>query len=160
MKFLEDILSNKSGLGECKRAQLNLNCSAILSRTLSPKLEDPGKLTIPYTLGKVIIKKVLYDLGASVNLIPRTIFKQMRISELKPTRMTIQLADASVRLLLGIVEDVPVQVEKFFVSGDFMVMEIEEDKKVPIIIGKPFLRITRVIANMREDTLTIRVEDE
>jgi hypothetical protein len=87
---------------------LNLNCSAILSKTLSPKLEDPRKFIIPCTLGKLTIKKALYDLRASVSLMSRTIFEQIEIDELKPTRMTIQLADASVRLPLEIIEDVPV----------------------------------------------------
>jgi hypothetical protein len=90
-KFLKDILSNKHSLGECQRAQLNLNYIVILSRTLPPKMEDPRKFTIPCTLGKLTIKKALCDLGASVSLMSRTIFEQIGIGELKPTRMTIQL---------------------------------------------------------------------
>jgi hypothetical protein len=74
--------------------------------------------------------------------------------------MTIQLTDASIRLPLGIVEDVPVKVEKFFILGDFMVMEIEKDKKVSIILERSFLRTTGMIVDMREDTLTVRVGDE
>jgi hypothetical protein len=66
----------------------------------------------------------------------------MGIGELKPTRMTIQLTDTSVQLPLEIEEDIPVKVRKFFVPGDFMVMEIEEDKKISIILGSPFLRTT------------------
>jgi hypothetical protein len=74
--------------------------------------------------------------------------------------MTIQFADASVRLLLRIVEDVPVQVDKFFIPGDFIVMEMEEDKEVSIILERPFLRTAGVITDMRESMLTIRVGDE
>ena len=66
---------------------------------------------------------------------PRTIFDRMGVGELRPTQMTLQLADSSVRLPLGIVEDVPVQVGKFYVPADFVVMEMEEDKEVPIILG-------------------------
>jgi hypothetical protein len=66
----------------------------------------------------------------------------MGIGELKPTRITIQLIDTSVQLPLEIEEDIPVKVRKFFVPGDFMVMEIEEDKKISIILGSPFLRTT------------------
>jgi hypothetical protein len=74
--------------------------------------------------------------------------------------MTIQLVDASVRLPIGIVEDVPVKVGRFFVPGDFMIMKMEDDKEIPIILRRSFLRIARVIADMREDTLTVRVRDE
>jgi hypothetical protein len=84
----------------------------------------------------------------------------MGIRELKPIRMTIQLVDASVRLSLGIVEDVPVKVGIFFVLGDFIVMEMEKDKEVPIILGRPFLRTVGVIVDMREGTLMVRVRDE
>jgi hypothetical protein len=74
--------------------------------------------------------------------------------------MTIQFADAFDRLLLRIVEDVPVQVDKFFISGDFIVMEMEEDKEVSIILERAFLRTAGVITDMRESMLTIRVGDE
>jgi hypothetical protein len=85
IKFLKDILFNKCSLGECKKAQLNLNYIAILSGTMSPKMEDPEKFTIPYILEKVSIKKALYDLRASMSLVPCIIFERMCIGELKPT---------------------------------------------------------------------------
>jgi len=106
IKFLKNILSNNHSLGEYKTTQLNLNYSARLSKTLSSKLKDPEKFIISCILETVTIKKALYDLGASVSLMSHTIFEQMGIGKLKPTRMTIQLADASVRLPLRIEEDV------------------------------------------------------
>jgi hypothetical protein len=74
--------------------------------------------------------------------------------------MTLQLADASVRLPMGVVEDVPVQVGKFFVPGDFVVMEMEEDRDVPIILGRPFLRTARTVFDTYEGTLTMKIEGE
>jgi Aspartyl protease len=139
-KFLKDILSNKRSLGERETVKLTEQCSAILRSELPPKLEDPDKFSIPCSIGKATIKKALCDLGASVSLMPCTIFDRMEVGELKPTRMTLQLADSSVRLPLGIVKDVPVLVGKFYVPADFVVMEMEEDKEVPIILGRPFLR--------------------
>jgi hypothetical protein len=138
-KFLMDILSNKRSLGERETVKLTEQCSAILRSELPPKLEDPGKFSIPCSIGKATIKKALCDLGASVSLMQRTIFDRMEVGELKPTRMTLQLADSSVRLPLGIMEDVPVLVGKFYVPADFVVMEMEEDKEVPNILGRPFL---------------------
>jgi hypothetical protein len=74
--------------------------------------------------------------------------------------MTLQLADSSVRLPIGIVEDVPVQMGKFFVPGDFVVMEMDEDKDVPVILGRPFLRTARTIFDTYEGTLTMRIGNE
>jgi Aspartyl protease len=150
-KFLKDILSNKRSLKDCKSVQLNLECGAVVSRELPPKFGDPGKFTIPCTIDKAVIKKALCDFGASVSLMPHTIFQRIGVGELKPTRMILQLADSSVRLPLGIVEDVPVQVGKFFVPGDFVVMEMDEDKDVPVILGRHFLRTARTIStHMKE----------
>ncbi|WP_284205820.1 retropepsin-like aspartic protease, partial [Aliivibrio sifiae] len=127
---------------------------------LPPKLGDPGKFTIPCTIGKAVIKKALCDLGASVSLMPHTVFQRIGVGELRPTRMTLQLADASTRLPLGIVEDMPVQVGKFFVPGDFVVMDMEEDKDVPIILGRPFLRTARTVFDTYEGTLTMNIGGE
>jgi hypothetical protein len=95
-----------------------------------------------------------------VSLIPRTIFDRIEVGELKPTRMTLQLPDSSVRLPLGIVEDVPVLVGKFYVPTDFVVMEMEEDKEVPIILGRPFLRTAGAMIDVKNDTLTINIGDD
>ncbi|XP_078169730.1 uncharacterized protein LOC144564087 [Carex rostrata] len=84
----------------------------------------------------------------------------MGVGELRPTRMTLQLADSSVRLPLGIVEDVLVQVGKFYVPADFVVMEMEEDKEVPIIMGRPFLRTAGAIIDVEKGTLTLNIECE
>jgi hypothetical protein len=159
-KFLKDILSNKRSLGGRETVKLTEQCSAILRSELPPKLEDPGKFSIPCSIGKATIKKALCDLGASVSLMPRTIFDRMEVGELKPTRMTLQLADSSVRLPLGIVEDVPVLVGKFFVPADFVVMEMEEDKEVPIILGRPFLRTAGAMIDVKNGTLTLNIGDD
>ncbi|XP_078156037.1 uncharacterized protein LOC144551795 [Carex rostrata] len=111
-------------------------------------------------LRKATIRKALCDLGASVSLMPRTIYERMGVGELRPTRMSLQLADSSVRLPLGIVEDVPVQVGKYFVPVDFVVMEMEEDKEVPIILGRPFLRTAGAIIDVSQGTLTMNFGGE
>ena len=98
-------------------------------------MSDPGKITIPCTFGKVSVKKALCDLGVSVSLMPYSVFKKMGDGELIATRMTLQLADSSHRLPLGIVENVPIQVGKFFNPTDFVVVDMEEDRDVPVILG-------------------------
>ncbi|XP_078171369.1 uncharacterized protein LOC144565476 [Carex rostrata] len=159
-KFLKDILSNKRSLGGAETVKLTEQCSAILNSELPPKLDDPGKFSIPCIIGKATIKRALCDLGASVSLMPRTIFEKLGVGELKPTRMSLQLADSSVRLPLGIIEDVPVQVGKYYVPVDFVVMEMEEDKEVPIILGRPFLRTAGAIIDVFQGTLTLNFGGE
>jgi len=159
-KFLKDVLSNKRSLGEKETVKLTEQCSAILKSDLPPKLDDPGKFSIPCTIGKATIKRALCDLGASVSLMPRTIYDRMGVGELRPTRMSLQLADSSVRFPLGIMEDVPVQVGKYFVPVDFVVMEMEEDKEVPIILGRPFLRTAGAIIDVSHGTLTMNLGGE
>jgi hypothetical protein len=159
-KFLKDILSNKRSLGGRETVKLTEQCSAILRSELPPKLGDPGKFFIPCTIGKATIRQALCDLGASVSLMPCSIFDRLVVGELKPTRMTLQLADSSMRLPLGIVEDVPVKVGKFYVPGDFVVMEMEEDKEVPIILGRPFLRTAGALIDVKNGTLTLNIGDE
>ena len=118
-KFLKDIFSNKRSLNERRKVVLNLECSATLRRESPPKLKDLGNFTIPCTIGKTRIRRALCDLGASVSLMPHTVFKRIWVGELKPTRLTIQLADSSIRAPIGIVEDVPILVGKYFYTWRF-----------------------------------------
>ncbi|XP_048235711.1 uncharacterized protein LOC125371220 [Ricinus communis] len=138
-KFLKDMLSNKRKIEENATVSLTAECSAILQNKLQKKLGDPGSYSIPVKLGDIEIKKALYDLGASVSLMPLSICKKLQMGELKPTRISLQLANRSVRFPFGILEDVPLIVGKFFILCDFMVMEMEEDEQVLIIPGRPLL---------------------
>ncbi|XP_021750404.1 uncharacterized protein LOC110716078 [Chenopodium quinoa] len=128
--------------------------------TLPKKLDDPGSYSIPVKLGDIEINKALCDLGASVSLMPLSICKKLQMGELKPTRISLQLADKSVKFPLGVLEDVPLRVTKFFIPCDFVVMEMEEDAHVPIILGKPFLATTGAIIDMKNGKITFEVGDE
>ena len=89
------------------------------------KYKDPGCPTISMQIGDTYVKKVLLDLGANVNLLPYSIYKQLGLGELKTTTMTLSLADWSIKAPKGIVEDVLVQVDKFYYPIDFVVLDIE-----------------------------------
>jgi len=120
---------------------LTEECSAIIQNKLPPKLSDPGSFSIPCSVGGLTISRALCDLGASVSLMPYSICKKLQEGELKPTTISLQLVDRSVKYPLGVLEDVPLQVGKFFIPCDFLVMEMEEDSRIPIILGRPFLAI-------------------
>jgi len=106
---------------------LTEECNAILQNKLPPNLEDVGSFSIQRSVGDVTISLILYDLGASVSLMPHSICKRFQLEELKPTTSYIQLVDGSVKYLIGVLEDVLLQVGKFFIPCGFVVMKIEED---------------------------------
>ncbi|XP_021748087.1 uncharacterized protein LOC110713944 [Chenopodium quinoa] len=157
---MRDLLSNKSRLEESATISLPKEVSAIIQNKLPQKLGDPGSYAIPVKIGDLEAMDALCDLGASVSLMPYSIAKTLKVGDLKPTRMSLQLADRTVRLPLGILEDVPVQVGRVFVPCDFVVMEMEEDSRVPLILGRPFLNTAGVVIDMKEGRLTLNVGDE
>ncbi|XP_048231312.1 uncharacterized protein LOC107261384 [Ricinus communis] len=159
-KFLKDMLSNKRKIKENATISLTVEYSAILQNKLPKNLGDPGSYSIPVKLGDIEIKKALCDLGASVSLMPLSICKKLQMGELKSTRISLQLADRSVKFPLDILEDLPLRVGKFFILCDFIVIEMEEDKQVLIILGGPFLATAGATIDMKNGKITFEVGDE
>lgn len=124
-KILKDMCPIKRKLNVYKKAFLTEQVSAILQHTTPPKYKDLGCPTISCIIGNYQIEKALLDLGASVNLLPFSVYTQLRLGELKPTKVTLQLADRSVKIPRGILEDVLVQVDKFYYPIDFIVLDTE-----------------------------------
>ncbi|XP_021685681.2 uncharacterized protein LOC110668670 [Hevea brasiliensis] len=125
--FLKEILSKKRKLEDYETVALTEECSAILQNKLLLKLKDPRSFSIPCLIGNMIINKALCDLGASVSLMPLSICKKLDVGELKPTTISLQLVDRSVKYPVGILNNIPIKVGKFFIPVDFVVLEIEED---------------------------------
>ena len=100
---------------------LTKECSAIIQHKLPEKMQDPGSFVIPCTIGDVTIQRALCDLGASINLIPLLVMKKLQIEEVKPTRISLQLADLSIKLSVGVVEDLLVKVGPFIFPVDFVI---------------------------------------
>ena len=115
------------------------------------KYKDPGSPTISVNIGGTCIDKALLDLGASVNLLPYSIYKQLGLGELKPTNITLSLSNRSIKNTMGIVEDVLVKVDKFYYAMEFVVLDTEliavGPNHVPIIYGRPFLATSNAIIN-------------
>ena len=123
------------------------------------KYKDPGSPTISVNIGGTYIDKALLDLGANVNLLPYSVYKQLGLGKLKPTNITLSLADQSVKIPKGIVEDVLVKVEKFYYPVDFVVLDIEPVaegiNQVPIILRSPFLATSNAIINCRNGVMQL-----
>ena len=111
-------------------------------------------------MGNLYVGKALLDLGASINLIPLSMLKKIGEIDVRPTRMTLQLADRYIKHPYGVIEDLLVKVDKFLFPVDFVVMDIEEDVDVPLILGRPFMKTTKVIIDVDKGKLKVCVEDE
>jgi len=138
---------------------LTEHVSSILQFKLPIKHKDPGCPTISCMIGVSCIEKALLDLGASVNLLPYSVYLQLVLGELKHTSMTLQLADRSVKVPRGIIEDVLIKVDKFYFPMDFIVLDTESVQNVgiqiPVILGRPFLATANALINCRTGAMKI-----
>ncbi|GJT18088.1 reverse transcriptase domain-containing protein [Tanacetum coccineum] len=154
---IKSLLSNKEKLFELARTPLNEHCSAVLLKKLPEKLRDPGKFLIPCDFPGMDVCLALADLGASINLMPLSVWKKLSLPELTPTCMTLKLADRSISRPIGVAEDVFVKVGKFHFPADFVVVDFDADPRVPLILGRSFLKTGRALIDVYEGELTLRV---
>jgi hypothetical protein len=119
--------------------KLTEECSTAILNHLPEKKKDPGCPTITCSIGTQVFDHALCDLGASISVKPKVIFNKMNYTHLKPTTMTLQLADSLVRYPTGIAEDIPVKIWDYFIPVDFVVLDMEFTKESPLILGRPFL---------------------
>ncbi|GJT86150.1 reverse transcriptase domain-containing protein [Tanacetum coccineum] len=159
-KILKYLLSDKEKLLGLANTSMTKNCSAVLLKKLPEKLGDPGKFLIPCDFPELEKCMALADLGASINLMPLSVWKKLMLPELVPTRMTLELANRSIAYPAGIAEDVFVQVGKFTFLDAFVVFDYDVDPRVPLILGRPFLRTARALVDVYEEELILRDGDE
>nr|GEV19148.1 reverse transcriptase domain-containing protein [Tanacetum cinerariifolium] len=157
---IKSLLTNKDKLFELAKVPLNENCSAMLLKKLSEKLGDSGKFLIPCDFPGIDVCHALADLGASINLMPLSIWKKLSLPDLTPTRMTLELAHRSITRPKGVAEDVFVKVGKFHFPTDFVVVDFKFDPRVPFILGRSFLRTSRALIDVYGEEITLRVNDE
>ena len=117
-KFLKDLCTVKKGLNIDKKAFLTEQVSAIIQCKTPVKYKDPGFPTISVNIGGIFVEKALLDLGASVNLLPYSMYRQLGLGEIKPTSITLSLADRSIKIPKGTIENVLIQVDKFYYPVD------------------------------------------
>nr|GEU91098.1 reverse transcriptase domain-containing protein [Tanacetum cinerariifolium] len=153
---IKSLFANKDKLFELAKVPLNEKCSAMLLK----KLGDLGKFLIPCDFLGMEVCHALADLGASINLMPLSIWKKLSLPELTPTRITLELADRSITRPKGVDEDVFIKVGKFHFLTDFVVVDFEADPRVPLILGRSFLRTGRALIDVYGEEITLRVNDE
>ena len=159
-KFMKDILIKKRKFDEDGVVNLLATCSAIIQKNLPLKMQDPGSFTIPCTIGNYEFGRPLYDSGVSINLMPLSMVKRLSLGKLSPTTMTLQMTNRFVAQPEGIFEDVLIKVGKFIFPVDFVVIDFEEEKQVPLLLGRPSLAIGATLNDVKKGELTLRVGDE
>nr|GEY64481.1 reverse transcriptase domain-containing protein [Tanacetum cinerariifolium] len=157
--MLKALLSNKEKLLELANTPLNKNCSAVILKKLPEKLGDPGKFFISCGFSKLKYK-ALANLGASINLMPLSVWKNLGLPELISTRMTLEVANRAICTPAGIARDVFDLVGKFTFPADFFIVDYESDPRVPLILGRPFLWIARALIDVRGEEMILRDGDE
>ncbi|XP_038896401.1 uncharacterized protein LOC120084663 [Benincasa hispida] len=160
VKFFKDILTKKRRVNEKEVIALTQECNALVSNSLPKKQKDPGSFTVPCSIEGLDVGHVLCDLEASINLMPLSIFKKLGIGETQPTSVTLQLADRTIKYPEGKIEDVLVKVDNLIFPADFIILDYEVDREVPIILGCPFLATGKGLIDVHKGELTMRVDNE
>ena len=142
-----------------KKAFLTKQVSTIIECKTPVKYKDSGCPTISVNIGDTCVEKAFLDLEASVNLLPFSMYQQLGLGELKPTTIALSLADRSIKIPKGTVEDVLIQVDKFYYPVDFVVLDNEPvavgANHVPIILRRPFLATSNAIINFRNGVMQL-----
>ncbi|GKA31552.1 reverse transcriptase domain-containing protein [Tanacetum coccineum] len=158
-KMIKSILSNKEKLIELANTPVSENCSVVILKKLLEKLDDPGKFLIPCGFSEIKCK-ALADLGDSINLMPLSVWKELGLPELISTQITLELAILDICTPKGIARDVFVPVGKFTFPADFVIVDYESDPRVPLILGRPFLRTAHALIDVHGEEMTLRDGNE
>ncbi|GKE47560.1 reverse transcriptase domain-containing protein, partial [Tanacetum coccineum] len=159
-KFLKDLVSNKSKMEQIYVAFLTKECSTILQNKIPPKLRDPECFLIPCKLANSVKYLALADLGTSINLMPYSLYAALSGTTLKPTRMSIHLANPTYQYPMGVIENMLVQVGKFMFLVDFVILQIEEDDRVPLILRRPFLHTADAIIRVKNKEINLGIGED
>nr|GFB24358.1 reverse transcriptase domain-containing protein [Tanacetum cinerariifolium] len=149
--IFKKLLNNKDKLIELTKTPLNENCSAIVLKKLPEKLGDPGRFLIPCDFTGLDNCLDLADLGASINLMPLSIWKKLRLHTLNDTKMVLELADRTISKPTGVAQNVFFKFGKFYFPADFVILDFVADPRVPLILGRPFLSTAHALIDVYED---------
>ncbi|GJY12846.1 putative nucleotidyltransferase, ribonuclease H [Tanacetum coccineum] len=157
---MKDLLAQRGRGSEASKITLNERCFTVILNKIPLKEKDPGNFTIACVIGQSGINKALANLGASISLMPYSMFLRLNLRELKPTRMRIKLANKSTQIPRGIAKNVMVKIDKFVFLVDFVVLDMKEDHKIPIILGRSFLATAHAMIDVFNKKISFEVRDE
>ncbi|GKE08154.1 hypothetical protein Tco_1411705 [Tanacetum coccineum] len=152
-------MENKSRTSENEDVKINTRCSTILQNQLSPKEQDPWSFTLPCSIGKLTFN-ALADLGANISLMPFSMFKRLGIRGLKPINMTIEMADRTQSTPKGIMENILLKIDKFIFLVDLVILDMVEDFRMPIILGRPLLATAHAKVDIFRKSVSLEVGNQ
>ncbi|XP_026449842.1 uncharacterized protein LOC113350000 [Papaver somniferum] len=161
-RVLKDLCTKKKRLTGNEVMSVGENVSAILQKKLPPKCKDPDSFDILVVIGNKRSGKAMLDLGASVNVIPTSIYESLNLGPLKETRIVLELTDRTNVYPRGIIEDVLVKVNPLVFPADFCVLEMDSgsDAFISLLLGRPFMKTAKTVINVDKGTLTMEFDDE
>ncbi|GJR47144.1 hypothetical protein Tco_1315247, partial [Tanacetum coccineum] len=159
-KQMKYLVENKPRTEEDNEIKMNLRCSALLQNHLPPKEQDPGIVILPCSIGKLDFKNALADLGASISIMPFSMYKRLGIGKLEPINMLIEMADNTKCAPKGIVENLLIKIDKFIFPVDFAILDMVEDIRMPIILGRPLLATAHAQVDIFKKTISLEVGSE
>nr|GEZ66289.1 reverse transcriptase domain-containing protein [Tanacetum cinerariifolium]GEZ66290.1 reverse transcriptase domain-containing protein [Tanacetum cinerariifolium] len=157
---VQKLLNNKNNLIELTKTPLNENCLAIVLKKLPEKLGDPGRFLIPCDFLEFDNCLALADLGKSINLMPLSIWKKLKLPTLNDIKMVLELADRTISKPTGVAENVFVKVGKFYFPADFYVLDFIADPRIPLILGRPFLSTAHALIDVYKGEIILRHDDQ
>ncbi|GJY16334.1 DNA damage-inducible protein 1-like protein [Tanacetum coccineum] len=159
-RHLQELVSNKIQIEKLSMVKLNAKCSVVLQNELPPKEKDPGSFLLPCIIGNTTVSNALADLGSSISVMPFSLFKRLGLWNPRPVNMVIEMADRSMQSPKGIVENVLVKIHKFIFLVDFVILDIVEDNKVPVILGRPMLATAHPIIDVFGGKISLEIGKE
>ncbi|KAK1628341.1 hypothetical protein QYE76_002656 [Lolium multiflorum] len=158
-KYMKDIVTNKRKVPNEEISTMLANYS--FNGKIPKKLGDPGIPTIPCSIKNNYVRTALCDLGAGVSVMPFSLYKRLDLDKLIPTDISLQMADKSTAIPVGLCENVPVQVTQHcLILTDFVVLEMPEDDNMSIILGRPFLNTAGAVIDCNKGMVTFNVDDK
>ncbi|KAF8109270.1 hypothetical protein N665_0099s0021 [Sinapis alba] len=152
--LMKGLISGKKS-GDSEVMMVSKECSAVLQNKVIKKLGDPYKFVLSVQIGKTVFTCSLCDLGSSVNLMPYFVAKRLGLTNFKPTRISLVFTDRSVKLPVGVLEDLHILIGNTMVPADFVVLELEDEPKDPLILGRPFLCTAGAIIDVKNGMIDL-----
>ncbi|GJW34249.1 hypothetical protein Tco_0054281 [Tanacetum coccineum] len=150
---MKDLVANKQLADDDGEVRMNLRSLVLLENLLPPKENDPGSFILLCSIGILDFNNALADLGASISIMPFSMFRHLGIGKLKPINMVIEIADDTKCIPKGIVKNLLIMIDKFILLIDFIILDIIEDFRMPVILGRPLLATAHAKMNTEDDEL-------
>src|SRR3954469_14062596 len=154
-KYMKEIVTNKRKIPEAEISTMLANYT--FKGEIRKKLGDPGVPTIPCSIKRNYVRTALCDLGAGVSVMPLSLYHRLDLNKLTPTEISLQMANKSTVISVGIYEDLPVVVANLTILTDFVILDIPEDDSMSIILGRPFLNNAGAIIDCNKGNITFHV---